>query len=201
MLERAERVGYAAVEPVVRAAERAGVTPNAVTLFSVFVAFVAAFLLYLATPAAYVAAAVLVVVNGVFDVVDGELARRTGTASDKGDLLDHVADRYADTAVVAGAAGGIGGWFLGSLAVSGVLLVADAGTAAQASGVGRLYRGFLTRADISTAIVVGSAAAAAGLDPGGTDPFVFVLAVLAVGGHVTAVQRAFTVERLVGNNK
>jgi archaetidylinositol phosphate synthase len=200
VLERAESLGYAAVGPVVRAADRAGVTPNAVTLFSVFIAFTAAVLLYLATPVGYAFAAALVVINGVLDVVDGELARRTGEASDGGDLLDHVADRYADTAVVAGAAGGTGEWFLGTFAVSGVLLVADAGTAAQASGVGRLYRGFLTRADISTLVVVGSLATATGLGANGTEPFVFVLGILGVGGHVTTVQRAVTVKRLAGNN-
>ena len=200
MLERAERLGYAAVEPIVRVAERAGVTPNAVTLFSVLVAFVAGYMLYLSMPVTYVAAAVLVVANGVLDVVDGELARRTGKASDRGDLLDHAADRYADTAVVAGAAGGTGEWFLGAVAVSGVVLVADAGTAAQASGVGRLYRGFLTRADISALVIVGCVWAATGFGGVGTDPFVFVLAVLGVGGHATTVQRAVTVQRLAGNN-
>jgi archaetidylinositol phosphate synthase len=200
VLERAERLGYAAVEPVVGAAESAGVTPNTVTIFSVLVAIVAGLFLYVGTPLAYAVAVCLVLVNGVFDVVDGELARRTGTASARGDLLDHAADRYADVAVVTGAAAGVEAWFVGALAVSGVLFDADAGTAAQAAGVGRLYRGLLTRADISALVVVGGAASAAGIEAAGLEPFVVVLGVLAVGGHLTAVQRLVSVRRLAGSN-
>lgn len=199
MLDKAESAGREAVEPFVRLAVRRGVSPNAITVASVVVAFAAALFLYVATPAAYVAAIGLVVVNGVFDMIDGELARRTGEATDRGDLLDHSADRYADTAVVAGAAAGVEAWLVGFFAVSGVLFVAHAGTAAQAAGAGRIYGGALTRADISTLVVLGAAAGATGLDASGYPPFVAVLALLAVGGHVTTVQRLIAARRVVNS--
>lgn len=178
-----------------RTAERAGITPDTVTVVSLFSAFAATVLLYVATPEAYVAAAVLIAVNGVLDIVDGELARRTHTASARGDLLDHTADRYADVAVVLGVTAGTGEWFLGTVAVSGVVFVAHAGTAAQEAGVGRLYGGLLTRADISVLVTVGALLTATGFDTG-IPPFVAVLVALGIGGHVTAIQRTLTALRI-----
>jgi len=196
LLERAREAGYAVMDPVVEAAAHNGVTPNAVTVVSLFVAFAAGGLLYVATPVAYVVASALVVLNGFLDVLDGELARRTDTATERGDLLDHAIDRYADAAVVAGTAAGIGVWFVGFFAVSGVLLDADAGTKAQAVTGGRMYGGLLTRADISALVVIGALASAAQVDALGYEPFFVVLVAFAVGGHATAVQRGFTVARV-----
>ena len=199
MLERARDAGYAVVDPVVIAAARRGVTPNAVTVVSLFVALFAGASLYTATPVAYAFAAALVVFNGFLDVLDGELARRTGNATERGDLLDHTVDRYADAAVVAGAAAGLGAWAVGFFAVSGVILDADAGTKAQAVTGGRMYGGILTRADISALVVVGAVASSVGLEALGYEPFFVVLVAFAVGGHATAVQRAVTVARVEGS--
>ena len=199
MLERARDAGYAVVDPVVIAAGRRGVTPNAVTVVSLFVALFAGASLYTATPVAYAFAAALVVFNGFLDVLDGELARRTGNATERGDLLDHTVDRYADAAVVAGAAAGLGAWEVGFFAVSGVVLDADAGTKAQAVTGGRMYGGILTRADISALVVVGAVASSVGLEALGYEPFFVALVAFAVGGHATAVQRAVTVARVEGS--
>jgi len=198
LLERARDAGYAVIDPLVEFAARLGVTPNAVTFLSLLVALLAGALLYTATPAAYVVASLLVVVNGLLDVLDGELARRTETTTERGDLLDHAVDRYADAAVVAGAASGIGAWFVGFFAVSGVLLDADAGTKAQEVTGGRMYGGLLTRADISALVVIGALVSSVG-EPLGYEPFFVVLVIFAVGGHLTAVQRAITVARLEGS--
>jgi archaetidylinositol phosphate synthase len=198
LLERAREAGYAVVDPLVEGATRRGVTPNAVTVVSFFVALFAGASLYVATPVSYAVASLLVVLNGVLDVIDGELARRTGNATERGDLLDHAVDRYADAAVVAGAAAGVGAWFVGFFAVSGVLLDAEAGTKAQAVTGGRMYGGILTRADISALVVVGAVGSSVGLEALGYEAFFFVLLAFAVGGHATAVQRALTVARIEG---
>jgi archaetidylinositol phosphate synthase len=86
--------------------------------------------------------------SGVFDAVDGEVARRTGRTSIRGDFLDHVFDRYADLFVVLGIAiSGFVNPILALLALVSLLLTSYMGTQAQAVGVGRLYRGLLSRAD------------------------------------------------------
>lgn len=198
MLERAREAGYAAIDPLVEGAARRGVTPNSVTVVSFFVALFAGASFYWATPITYVVGALLVVLNGFLDVLDGELARRTGNATERGDLLDHVVDRYADAAVVAGASAGVGAWFVGFFAVSGVLLDAEAGTKAQDVTGGRMYGGILTRADISALVVAGAIGSSLGLEALGYEPFFVVLVAFAVGGHATAVQRALTVARIEG---
>jgi archaetidylinositol phosphate synthase len=92
--------------------------------------------------------ALLIFSGGVFDVLDGEVARRTGRASARGDFLDHVFDRYADFAIVLGlAASGFAHPILALLALASLLLTSYMGTQAQAVGGSRLYGGLLTRAD------------------------------------------------------
>ena len=92
--------------------------------------------------------ALVVIVSGYFDALDGKIAKLSGKASKKGDYLDHVFDRYADMFMIGGVA--ISGWcnpYLGMLALVGVLLTSYMGTQAQAVGAPRLYAGLLGRAD------------------------------------------------------
>lgn len=92
--------------------------------------------------------ALLIFFGGVFDVLDGEVARRTHRTSARGDLLDHVLDRYADLFLVVGiAASGFADPIVALLALASLLLTSYMGTQAQAVGQGRLYRGLLSRAD------------------------------------------------------
>ncbi len=100
------------------------------------------------TPIVFLGVAVLIFLGGVFDVLDGEVARRSGRAGPRGDLLDHVLDRYADLFILLGIA--ISGYAyppLALLALVSLLLTSYMGTQAQAVGVGRIYRGLLSRAD------------------------------------------------------
>jgi len=100
------------------------------------------------TPLLFLPVALLIFLAGLFDVLDGEVARATGRASRRGDLLDHVLDRYADVVVVLGlAVSGFANPYLGLLALVSLLLTSYMGTQAQAMGQGRLYSGLLTRAD------------------------------------------------------
>lgn len=100
------------------------------------------------TPILFVPIAFLIFFSGVFDVLDGEVARATRTTSRRGDFLDHVADRYADLAIVLGiAASGFVNPLLALLGLVSLLLTSYMGTQAQALGLGRLYAGLLSRAD------------------------------------------------------
>jgi archaetidylinositol phosphate synthase len=100
------------------------------------------------TPLLFLPVAALIVLAGVFDVLDGEVARATGRASVRGDVLDHVLDRYADVFLVLGfAASGYADPILALLALASLLLTSYMGTQAQAVGQGRLYAGLLARAD------------------------------------------------------
>ncbi len=63
------------------------------------------------------------------------LDRAQDVASDGGDLLDHVLDRYADIAVIAGFSAGIDAYAVGFLAVTGSF--ADARSTHSGPGVSR----------------------------------------------------------------
>lgn len=90
----------------------------------------------------------LVLTSGLFDVLDGHVARTTSRSSVRGDFLDHALDRYADVVLVVGIA--VSSYAiptLALLALVSLLLTSYMGTQAQAVGQGRQYGGLLTRAD------------------------------------------------------
>jgi archaetidylinositol phosphate synthase len=100
------------------------------------------------TPWLFLPVALLIFASGLFDVLDGAVARATGRSSVRGDFLDHVFDRYADVLILLGiAVSGYVNPLLALLALVSLLLSSYMGTQAQAVGQGRLYRGLLTRAD------------------------------------------------------
>jgi archaetidylinositol phosphate synthase len=125
--------------------------PNRISLLALLLAGLAAVLaaaVRWTTPYLFLPVAVLIFLSGTFDVIDGEVARKTGKASARGDFLDHVFDRYADVMLLVGI--GISGYvspILALLALVSLLLTSYMGTQAQAVGVGREYGGLLSRAD------------------------------------------------------
>jgi archaetidylinositol phosphate synthase len=191
-LDQLRNVSDRAIVPFVSVATRLGLTPNAVTTIAFGIAVVASVMLYLGgtDPRWYLPAGLLVLVSGVLDVLDGALARETGTASEAGDFLDHVLDRYGDVVILAGLTLGVEQYVLGLLAITGVLLTAYLGTQAQAVGLGRIYGGLLGRADIL--VLVGLTSIVATWVRGevfGLTVVGLLLAVFAVVSHVTALQR------------
>ena len=182
-----------AIVPFVAAAERLGISANAVTVTSVVTAAAAGYSLVVAgsTQSWYLLGSVLVLFTGFLDVLDGALARATDTATDAGDFLDHVLDRYGDVLILGGLAVGADQYGLGMLALTGVLLTAYLGTQGDALGLDRIYGGLLGRADILVLVGVVSAIAAVA-NPTlayGFDLVDWTLVLLAVFTHVTALQR------------
>jgi len=200
-LDKLRPLAERTLEPFVAAADRAGMTPNAVSAVSLSFAGLAAAAYTLAgtpvggwtpDPRAYLLGAVFVLVNGWLDLLDGALARRQGTDSRGGDLLDHVIDRYADVVIVVGLAAGAREYLLGLLAVTGVLMTSYLGTQAQAVGLDRVYGGVVGRAD--RLVIVGATTAVAGFytaDLYGLTLVGWLLVFLAVVGHITALQRFY----------
>ncbi|MCU4716691.1 CDP-alcohol phosphatidyltransferase family protein [Halapricum hydrolyticum] len=193
-LDKYRSLADRALEPFVTAAARLGLTPNGVSVLAIVVAGLAAGAFYLGgdEPLLYGVGALLVFVNGWLDLLDGALARRLEVASEAGDLLDHVLDRYADILIIAGLAAGIGRYDLGLAAVTGVLMTSYLGTQAQAVGLDRVYGGLLGRADRLALIGVVGALAVVVTDPiQGFTIVGWLLIVFAVVGHLTALQRFY----------
>jgi archaetidylinositol phosphate synthase len=182
------------LEPFVEGADRLGMTPNGVSVLAFVIAGFAAGVFYVAgaNPGWYFIGALLVLLNGWLDLLDGALARRQNVASTAGDLLDHVLDRYADILIIAGLAAGIGEYALGFLSVTGVLMTSYLGTQAQAVGLDRVYGGLLGRAD--RLVLVGVVAVLTAIFSNTILWLTLVgwlLVLFAVVGHLTAFQRFY----------
>ena len=94
------RVRGAAV-PIALAFGRMGLTPNALTVIGFGIAVVAGFA---ASQQAWLAAGLLVIFGGVFDLFDGALARATNKVSRLGAFLDSVFDRAGEALLYIGIA-------------------------------------------------------------------------------------------------
>ncbi len=191
-LDKLRPLSNRAITPFVALATRLGLSANVITITSIGTAAMAAYALVRGgtDPSWYLAASAFVLFTGFLDVLDGAVARSTGTDSEFGDFLDHVLDRYGDVLVLGGLAVGTGQYLLGMAAVSGVLLTAYLGTQGDALGLGRIYGGLLGRADIL--VIVGAVTAVAAF----TNPVLYDLTLVewsvvffAIFTHVTALQR------------
>jgi len=183
------------------------VNPNMISWVGLILAFISGLLMYLSFDTHYLLliGALVVIISGYFDALDGKVAKISGKASPKGDYLDHVFDRYADVFMIGGVA--ISAWcnpYLGMVALVGVLLTSYMGTQAQAVGAPRLYAGLLGRADrvvLSTLFPILQFVGIA-LGHGSFDIFGFnitwmeiMMLWFAVVGNLTAVQRGIVTWR------
>jgi phosphatidylglycerophosphate synthase len=89
--------------PVARFFGRIGLSPNQLTFIGFLIALVAA---VAASRQAWVAAGLLVVFGGIFDLFDGALARFAGKVSKLGAFYDSVFDRWGEGAIYVGIAWG-----------------------------------------------------------------------------------------------
>ena len=84
-----------------RAVSRSGISPDALTLISLVISGAS---LPLAAFGMLPAAGASLLFGAAFDALDGIVARERGLASDAGEVLDAVVDRYADAAPLLGLA-------------------------------------------------------------------------------------------------
>lgn len=196
------------LEPIARSLTR--FSPNTVSWFAFALAILAGIAI-IASPHMWQillpTSAFLVILSGLFDALDGKVARLTGKASRRGDLLDHVLDRYADVIMVGAVA--ISAWcdpYLGLLAIIGMLMTSYMGTQCQAIGAGRLYSGLLGRADRVLLLTIAPllqmvfmlfSDGRIGLGPVSLSAFELVMLWFAVVGNITAVQRALRIWKMV----
>ena len=178
--------------PLVDRLAAAGVSPDALTLGAVPVA-VAGGLCLLGSREVHLLLALvplLVVARLVLNLLDGNMARRTGRIHPRGELYNEVGDRLADIAFLAPVA-----WLPGAdaaivLAGVGVALLASyVGIASKAAGGKRLYRGILSKPGRMVLLVVCSLwALLAG--PAATAAWAVFGPVLLIGAALTALERA-----------
>lgn len=134
--------------PLVDRLASAGVTPDQVTLAAVPVAFLGGCCLLVSRAAQplLLAVPVLVVLRIVLNLIDGNMARRTGRIHPRGELYNELGDRLADIAFLAPVALLPGA--MPEMVLLGVLagvLASYVGITARAAGGERIYRGILSK--------------------------------------------------------
>jgi len=180
-----------------------GINPDLLTWCALLFSVIAGVFFYFSNPASelqnffLIFAVLFVFLNGLFDAIDGKVAKLTHKASARGDYLDHVLDRYADVFIVGALA--LSSWCrppIGLLAIVGVLLTSYMGTQAQAIGHKREYSGLLGRADRLVLLIVFPVLQhfVLGLSiqlPWEVTIIELVLGYFAVVGNITALQRFY----------
>ncbi len=176
---------------IARRLDRTGITPNALTLIGFF--FMCIIGAVLAT-GQFALGGVLIILAGLFDALDGSLARLTNRVTKFGAFLDSTTDRFAEGALFLG----ILIWYLPRgatyvaylvyLTLLGSLMVSY--TRARAEGIGvECKEGLMTRFERIALLVIGLMLTAVY----GDTPLLVVLAILAVFTNLTAVQRMWLV--------
>ena len=89
------------IEPIGRALHRLGVSADALTLFGLAAAVATGLLIANGNLALAVVGLIL---SGLPDVLDGSVARHSGTAGARGAFFDSVCDRVADAVILGGVA-------------------------------------------------------------------------------------------------
>lgn len=200
--------------PVALAFGRLGLTPNALTLIGFAGTCVAAFA---AAQQAWIAAGVLVLAFGIFDLFDGALARATGKASAFGAFLDSTLDRLGENIVYVGiaVACAVAGFDLGVLLAGLALATASVVTYTRARAEAVGLHGEVGIAPRPERLVVLSAGLVltggfGGLGPAWLDRFfdqplvrlgdgsavlALALSIIVVTSSVTVIQRIIHVQR------
>jgi CDP-diacylglycerol--glycerol-3-phosphate 3-phosphatidyltransferase len=182
------KVSTRITDPIVSPLAAAGVTPNMISVAG-FAGNVAAGAL--AAGGHFLWAGAVMLVFSALDLLDGALARKTGTVTKFGAVFDSVLDRLSEAAVLGGllfhyteAGGHTMEIALCYAAIVGSIMVSY--VRARAEGIGLTLReGLFTRAE--RVILLGGALVI------GHGVVVWALWLLAVMSHLTAVQRVFNV--------
>jgi CDP-diacylglycerol--glycerol-3-phosphate 3-phosphatidyltransferase len=92
-------LAYRITDPIVEVVSKSGITPNVLTLINLALNIVAA---YIIATSHFLIGGVLVLVSGLFDLLDGALARFTKQSTKFGAILDSTVDRISEAAIFCG---------------------------------------------------------------------------------------------------
>jgi len=167
--------------PFIRVLSRTGITPNVLTFTGLALNIAAA---YTIAVGHFFLGGVLVLISGLFDLLDGALARSKNQATQFGAILDSTIDRFAEAAILCG----LLIWYMPKQHTLEIVLIFAVLTGsflisyvrARAEGLGLQCKvGLFTRAERVIVLALGLL----------VNQVFFVLCILAVFVYVTVIQR------------
>jgi CDP-diacylglycerol--glycerol-3-phosphate 3-phosphatidyltransferase len=99
LIDIRRNLAYRITNPIVGILSKSGITPNALTFINLALNIVAA---YVIVTNHLILGGVLVLVSGLFDLLDGALARFTKQTTKFGAILDSTVDRISEAAILCG---------------------------------------------------------------------------------------------------
>ncbi|MCJ7621519.1 MAG: CDP-alcohol phosphatidyltransferase family protein [Anaerolineae bacterium] len=179
------------LESIVRPLARAGISPNILTVVG-FLAMVG--VAWVLSQGYERLAGLLIIAVGLFDALDGALARSTGKSTTFGAFFDSTLDRFAEIALYLGLLYLYRGDTLATvliyLTITGSLMVSY--TRARAEGLGVECKvGLFTRLERLAVLVLGLL----------LHRTLLALVVLAVLSNLTALQRMWHIWRVAGRDQ
>lgn len=183
--DRLRQIFKGILDPIGAFLNRLGLTPNAITLLGLVGTTIGA---YIISQGKMTTGGIALFLSVLVDALDGTMARLRGESSDFGGFVDSVSDRYAELITF----GGLLYYFLSQENYPGVMVTfaAAAGSLlvsyvkARAEGLGFIAKvGILTRAERYIVLIPCLIL---------NQPF-FAVALIAVLGNITALQRIFHV--------
>lgn len=166
-------------------ASKIGLHPNILTIIGLLVSLLAA---YAFSQKNLLIGALLILLSGFFDVIDGAVARNNNTKSKFGGFLDSTSDRFADAFIIIGIVyGGYVNWFWGILALLASMSVSYVRARAEVEGI-KCDVGIAERAE-RLFIILGGAFLGYFINP----QFFMSMAILLVIilGYITVFQRIY----------
>jgi CDP-diacylglycerol--glycerol-3-phosphate 3-phosphatidyltransferase len=99
LIDIRRNLAYRITDPIVGILSKSGITPNALTLINLALNIGAAYVIAMGH---FIIGGVLVLVSGLFDLLDGALARFTKKTTKFGAILDSTVDRISEAAILCG---------------------------------------------------------------------------------------------------
>jgi archaetidylinositol phosphate synthase len=170
-------------------------SPNTLTVIGLAVSIVTAMIF---ARGYVVLGGVFILVSGIFDVLDGAVARASNRMTAFGAVLDSVCDRYADAIIFVGIIYGllsgkimsyspfsVPDWLWCSLALIGSYLVSYTRARSEAAGARSMDIGFAERPERMILLVLGAF----------TGYLLPAIALIVILTHITSLQRLIQAER------
>jgi len=171
------------MQPIGRSLGKSGLKPNQISTISLVIAALAGVAYAYKIP---VLGAVGILLSGGIDMLDGAVARATGTVTRFGAVYDPVLDRYAEFAVLFGIGfGGLAAWAWVVFSLFGMVMASYTRARAEsAGGLDNCRVGIAERQEKIILLVIGSL-----LQPLFNPALAAAVVVVGILSHITVIQR------------